>query len=391
MVKPLMIGSWTLLVAIISFTAGRMAAPVYGLGAGEAGESAGAQVVIQPGLAQPRNAEVVATAGHVFNPAPAGHVARPEGSGGNNYAADYQTLQALVVLAATNPALAMEKAQQFKGAIKARAESAILEVWGGIDPYGAWNWVASFQPENGQQFINLLEVIGRSQPQTAASYAEKYLASHHELRKDIYQATLTGITQAGDYRLATQLLESLALEPEVKAELTRLVISNWAAYEPRAAAQWLASQPEAAGTAALEQLGNIWADADPQGAVSFAASESGQARENLLLPSFKKWLGRDPAAATSWLSAQRDKAMDPLLGEVATMPELVNDHVQNALTWAGKIQAPELRISTLTSILSALKQKDPQSAASYLQQVDYLTEAERSRLYEDLAFEIRDQ
>ena len=107
----------------------------------------------------------------------------------------------------------------------------------------------------------------------------------------------------------------------------------------------------------------------------------------MLLSSFKKWLSSDPSAATSWLSAQREKVMDPLLGEVATMPELVDEHVQNALSWAAKIQAPELRIITLTSILSALKQKDPHLAASYLQQVDYLSEAERSRLYEDLAFE----
>lgn len=375
------IAAWTLVIALISFTAGRMAAPmeedtaVPALSVTLTNNSAGQTHPAQTGVAAAVPDQVKSSQQRSTT-----HI------GGGSYAADYQSLQALVALAATNPQLAMEQAQRFKGAIKARAETAILEVWGGVDPYGAWNWVTSFQPENGSQFIKLLEVIGRSQPQTAVSYAEKYVAAHRELRKDIYVATLTGITQAGDYRLATQLLGSLQLEPEVKAELTSMVVTNWAAYEPQAAMKWVASQPEDTKAATLEQLGSSWADADPEGAVNFAASLRDQSRDNLLLPSFKKWLEADSAAATSWLSAQHDKAFDPLLSEVATMPELMNDHVKNALAWAGQIHEPELRINTLTSILSAFKQKDPSSAAAYLQEISYLTDAERSRLHQDLAF-----
>jgi hypothetical protein len=311
-----------------------------------------------------------------------------QGLGKPSYATDYQFMQQLIALAATNPQLAMEQALSLKGALKVQAQTAILAVWGGVDPSAAWNWVVSFQPDNNAQFISLLEVIGRREPRTAMAFAEKFVAEHRELRKDIYAAALAGITQAGAYSLGIDWLEGLELEAETKAELRNFVVSAWAPYEPQAAMQWVLAQPEQQQAAAIDRLSESWSDTDPQAAVNFAANlNSGAKREALLLSAFKKWLSADSAAASSWLaSAQLHKDFDPLISEFATQPSVNNGQVKAALDWAGKVHDPELRLSTVTSILSAFKQKDPSAASAYLQDIAYLSDAERTQLREDLAF-----
>jgi len=180
----------------------------------------------------------------------------------------------------------------------------------------------------------------------------------------------------------------LDIEADTKAELMNIVTGAWATYEPQAAMQWVMTQPEDLKAANIERLGEAWSDADPQAAVNFAAMQNGATRTSLLLPSFKKWLITDPAAATAWLSAaQRHKDFDEVIAEVANQPSSNNSEVKAALAWAGQVHDPEVRINTVISVLSAFKQKDPKAAAAYLQEITYLTDSERKRLIEDLAFE----
>ena len=305
-----------------------------------------------------------------------------------SYATDYTQMQSLLLLAATNPQLAMERAQQLKGAIKAKAEAAILDIWAGHDPYGAWVWVESFQPGNSVQFINLLESIGRHEPQTAITYAEKYADTRRELRKDIYLSVLNGITQAGAYQVAASFVDHLDIESAIKAELVNYLAAAWGTYEPEAAMQWIKTQPEELKSSAGGRLSEAWAESDPQGATHFAAATEVPDAEPILQNSFSKWLAADSAAATAWLAAAPNKKeLDPLLNEVATMPAQTNGQVKTALSWAERIQDPELRLNTVTSILSAFKQRDSATAATYLEDITYLTDEQRARLVDDLAFD----
>jgi hypothetical protein len=369
---------WTLGIASLAFAAGRWTASVNEpSGSGDADLAVTTipdQVQPSPGV---ENAPVVIESS-----------SKLQVGGLRGYAADYQQLQLLVALAASNPQLAMEKALQFKGAIRAKAQAAILDIWAANDPSAAWNWVEAVQPENSQQFIKLLEVIGAHEPRMAVSYAEKFVAAHRELRKDSYLSLLQGVTQAGAYNFAIDVLSRLEIEPETKAELTTMVVSAWAAYEPEAAMQWVMAQPEALRAVAMEPLAESWSDTDPPAAVNFAAGLSGSMRESLLLPAFRKWLGTDAAAASSWLAAaQINKDFDPIISELATQPTNNNGQVKAALAWAGKIHDPDVRMGTTVSILSAFKQKDPSAAAAYLHELSYLSDQERTQLSEDLAFE----
>lgn len=371
---------WTLGVALLAFSAGRWTALV---DESLNPDSASLTVARNPISVEPSSRSVNPPV--VFESPIKPKVA---GSSTRSYAADYQQMQLLIALAATNPQLAMEKTLLFKGAIRAKAQTAILDVWALNDPSAAWNWVESVQPDNNQQFIKLLEVIGAHQPHTAVSYAEKFVLAHRELRKDSYSSLLRGVTQAGAYSLALEVVSAVEIEPETKIELTNMIVSAWAAYEPQAAMQWVMAQPEDFRASAIASLGESWADTDPQAAVNFATGLSGSMRESLLLPAFKKWLVVDAPAASSWLSsAQLDRDFDPIISELANQPTSNNGQVKAALEWAGKIQNPELRMGTTISILSAFKQKDPSLAETYLDDLGYLSALERVQLRENLAFE----
>lgn len=380
MPKLLPIFIWSLAVASLAFLIGRWTAP-----ASESATSEATDLVSIKNTAAIEPSSINQNTQSVSQQQTRPLIAETTKRG---YAADYQQLQLLVALAATNPQLAMEKASQFKGAIKAKAQSAILDIWGANDPSAAWNWVEMFQPENNQAFIKLLEVMGAHESRTAVTFAEKFVVAHRELRKDAYQSLLTGITQAGAYNLAIEVVSRLEIESQTKAGLINLVIGAWAAYEPQAATQWAMTQSEELKTAIMEPLVESWSDADPQAAVNFVAGLSGSERETLLLPAFRKWLVGDAAAASSWLaSAQLNKDFDPIISELATQPTNNNGQVKAALAWAGKIQNSELRFNTTVSILSAFKQKDSAAAAVYLHELSYLSDAERLQLKEDLAFE----
>lgn len=368
---------WTIAIAAVGFGLGRWSAPLSGpvslADKQLAGQMPAAKKSVNPSANQP----VAPIADH--SPAPSRQKAIKR-----SYAADHQQLQSLLTLAATNPQAAMESAQAFRAAIKAKAEADILDIWAAQDPNAAWNWVASFAPDNKAHYIRLLEIIGRNEPRTAIQFAEQLVAGHRELRKDIYQSLLSGIAQGGAYDQATQLLASVVLEPSVKAELTGALVSDWAAYEPEAAIQWLASQPGELDESALIRLGQSWAAADPQGATQYLATMKGQVRDDLLLPSFNRWLASDPAGAASWLtSSQRDASYDPLINELATSPAF-SGREKTALEWVERMKDPQQRLSTLTSILSSVRQRDPAVASAYLQEIHYLSDAEHQQLVSDL-------
>lgn len=374
MLKLLLFAGWTILVMSLAFTAGRWvgpAAPNGETGKLDAKSAAPVRLAVEDNKAPAKVAQ--STSGSLRNLKP-------------SYASDSEQLPLLVRLTATNPQLAMEKARQLKGLLRAQAEAQILNVWGTNDPHGAWTWVEQNRPTDATLFLTVLAAAGRSEPQVALAYAKEMAESHRELRRDIYVYTIEAIAQGGAYTQAMAAIDRLDIEADTLQELRRLVLKHWAVYEPDSAARWLKAQPEDATAVQLETLVKTWANADAQAATNFAASLTGNARDELTLSAFRHWLETDPASATSWLSAQKGGDVDPLRNEAATMPGLLDGPVQAALDWAGQMADSERRINTLTSILAACKQKDPRAAADYLRKIPYLSEAERARLHQDLAF-----
>ncbi|RYY03951.1 MAG: hypothetical protein EOO53_05450 [Gammaproteobacteria bacterium] len=291
----------------------------------------------------------------------------------------------LEALAAIDPQAAMAQAQQLKGDRQAQAVSAVLAAWGEKDPDAAWNWVGSTRPDNIYQYDQLLEVFGRNNPETAARYAISLAGTRPDLTQEVYLSALMGITHAGGYDTARQLVESANISTEDRTTLMNYVAGAWASYEPQAAMQWVMAQPGELQSSALVGLGESWSNVDPQAAANFASKLNGPQRQLLLQQSISKWLMDDPSAATNWLaSAENHQDYDQAVHSVATLPNMVRDQTQTALAWSERIYDSNLRVSTVQQILAEMKVKDPAGATSYARSAPNLTAAQRTQLLNSL-------
>jgi hypothetical protein len=292
----------------------------------------------------------------------------------------------LEALAAVDPQAAMEQAQALKGDRQAQAVSAVLAIWGEKDPQAAWGWVESTKPDNIYQFDQLLEVFGKNNPETAAKYASSLAATRPSLTQEVYLSALMGITHAGGYDTARQLVESANITSADRAALMNYVAGAWATYEPQAAMQWVMSQSGDLQSSALVGLGESWSNVDPQAAANFAAKLNGSpVRQLLLQQSISKWLMDDPSAATNWLaSAENHQDYDQAIQSLATLPNLVRDHADTALSWSERIYDTNLRMTALQQILGEMKVKDPIAAAAYVRSAPNLSASQRGQLLSSL-------
>lgn len=294
--------------------------------------------------------------------------------------------QLLAALAAVDPRAAMAEAQQLKGDRQAQAVAAVLAVWGEHDPEGAWSWVAAGNPDNIYQFDQLLEVFGKNNPEAAARYANSLATTRPELTQEVYLSALMGITHAGGYEAARQLAESANISAVDRAVLLNYVAGAWGGYEPEAAMAWVMGLSGELQNSALVGLGESWSNLNPPAAANFAAGLGASPQRQLLLQqAISKWLMDDPAAVTNWLAAaENHQDYDQAINTLATLPGMMRDHTQTALSWSERIYDTNLRVTALQQILAEMKLKDPASAVAYVRSAPSLTLLQRTQLLNGL-------
>lgn len=303
----------------------------------------------------------------------------------SSYAADLEKMKALLMLATSNPLSALEQTHTLRGKLQHQAQTEILNIWGANDPYGAWNWVTTNNPEDTQSLVALLQVIGRTNQQLAIEFAEPFAQANPRMQKDIYLAVLEGMNQAGAYDTASLLVEYLDLDLDTKTQLMDFVAESWATYEPQAAMEWALNQPKQLATNTTGRLAATWANNDPEAAIAFANTQDGESRSALIEESFSTWVATDPSAAKAWLIASPANAeTDQLINTLIQSAPANSDEITPMLNLAGRIHDPQLRINALLTLLSPIKQGSPESAKSLIQNSTFLSTQERNQLLTEL-------
>lgn len=312
---------------------------------------------------------------------------------------DHSTIPALLELALYQPAQAMQAAKKLRGESRLKAKAAILAVWGRVAPDDAWRWVVETDPSNMAAYQTLLQEFGQYHSALAQRYTRDLAAAHPDRAQDIYVATLSGMTRAGDYEAAKALVDSVVAQArddtsnDVKnsadnqAALVHFVVTAWAAYAPQAAQQWVMGQTSVRREAGLTALADAWADQDPQAAAKFALTLTAIAQQSFLQHVLDTWLDRDVSAAMLWLGATQDAGFDEAISRVATQPLLMRNQSALALSWASRIVDPARRLRTIETILSDVKGHDIQAAAHYVVGISDLTAAQRRKLASDLGLQ----
>lgn len=303
-----------------------------------------------------------------------------------SYQRDWLHTQSLLTLAKNAPEAALEQTRQLKGALSGEAQQQILNLWAQTNPQAAWRWLESQQPNNSRGFIALLGGLCSYQPQACLDLADSYAGAHGEMKKDIYLAAIQGLGRGGHYDSASFLIGYLDDKEGIKAELTGALVELWGTYEPQAAAAWLSQQPSYLSSQQVGRLGAVWSASDPAGAVQYAQQLSDDARPQWLNESFGQWAQTDPQAAASWIGTQPSAPpLDPLLNQLALSLAQDPAQLRQALDLSARITEQPLKLNTLLSLLSPIRQADASQALAYIQQLDFLTDAERASLMRDLA------
>ena len=157
--------------------------------------------------------------------------------------------------------------------------------------------------------------------------------------------------------------------------------SKWAAYQPEAAAQAAEAIPDPeTRVQALHGITGGWAEADPQGAAQFLVQlPAGADRAEMLGQTLKSWALADPKAAANWMinNSSLGTDLDQGLAQIATTESLPAD---TAVPWAESINDPQLRSSTLASVMRDWFYSDMPAAENYFQTTTNLSAADRQQL-----------
>ena len=308
-------------------------------------------------------------------PAPATIQSVPKLPEQPSYQRDWLQMQALLELAKTAPEAALEQTRQLSGELQQTAQSEILAHWGQANPALAWRWLESNDPHNNQAFIALIGAIAITQPSATLDFTDRYAQSQSPIKKDIYQAAIQGLARGGHYDSAVFLLDYLDQNDGFRQDLTRALVGQWATYQPQSALEWLVQQPVQPAETPPGRAGVMPAET--------AGDDGRQQQYQLMEDAFSQWLADDITAATSWLGSQNSSPeLDGLFGLTAMSSG--NDPTQ-AFAAAGKIQNPQLKLNVLLSVLSPIKQTDPNQAMAYIEQLNYLNDSQRTSLKRDLA------
>ncbi len=279
-----------------------------------------------------------------------------------------------------------------KGAFKddrlAQAQTAIFTAWAQSNPEAAWGWIAKNLTEPMPHLDLVLDEASKTNPSLAARLAADYAAQHPQSGQELFLAVVQGMSFAGNFNEAREIIAKLPVaNAQDRDALVNFLAGQWARYQPQAAAEWIATLP--AGPArdeAIVNLGESWSDANPAQAAQFAVNlPAGSVRETTLRQAITKWLTVDPDQARSWVvNTNAHEDFDQAVASIATETNLMNREPTRALRWAETIFDDNVRVQSLSTILSTLATHDTPAAIAYVQNSPNLNSAQRAQLLRQL-------
>lgn len=298
---------------------------------------------------------------------------------------DDERIRLLGEWAATDPLAALEYAKKNLTQDRlAQALTAVFSTWGRTAPAAAWAWVTTNVPGEMPHLDAVMGEIGKVDPALAARLAMAWAAQRPEAGQELLLAAVQGMSYAGRFTEAQQIIEALPLASEEnRGALVNFLAGQWARYQPEVAAGWIATLPPGPGRdEALVNLGEAWSEVNPGQAAEFAISlPAGPTRQATLRQAVAKWLMADPQAARNWvIDSEHHKDFDEAVASIATDVKLMNLDTDHALLWAGAIWDGSLRLRSVGIVLANLEPRNPSAVLAYIQSSPDLTPDERTRL-----------
>ncbi|WPJ97671.1 hypothetical protein SH580_08105 [Coraliomargarita algicola] len=287
-------------------------------------------------------------------------------------------------IAETEPMAALELATQIDSLRDYEsARVSILEVWGRNDPAAAIAWAATaLENEPSRSRASQLTAIYRGYALTnpeAAFQQALTMDENARLKNRLLGEVLEAQIENGGLE-AAKLAVDLVSDPDMKDRLRRDLVSEWAEFDPSAAAEYVVSLGDEASADLKNALIREWAESSPAEAAawldSLDADDPAIARASASI--IEEWTRYDLAASAEWLnsleaSPELDRAVITYTFSAAA------EDPASAMTWAESIDDDRRRTWMMERVAATWKEQDTESFSEYLDSSE-LTEEQRTTL-----------
>jgi hypothetical protein len=222
---------------------------------------------------------------------------------------------------------------------------AAVDKWAQSASAAATAWAAALPAGNERSELlgSLIRTLGRTDPRAAAD-----------------------VLQTGD--ATVQVLIA-----------TQNLFSDWAVYDPEAAAAAVAQIKGKAGAMAVQGAAKTLALADPTAAAKWAESivDPGE-RRAAISATTREWSNRDPAAAINWV-----KNLEPSVRRIPLaqcLSKLAGQDLGAALAQIEALPPGPERTRTVTTIVWSIPSADPQQTLAMLSQLDSSRERDAAEM-----------
>ncbi len=286
-------------------------------------------------------------------------------------------------LASVDPDRAMSLAKA-EGNLKLRQlllQSA-LHGWARTSPTNAAGWALAL-PDSSERERALSTVFAgavAADPAGALRFGKALIKEHPDDAASYGASLIETLCASGDFEKATQL--AIDGRTDIRSGWMGLAYSRWAEFQPEQAAAAAAAIPEPGlRNEALHGIVGGWAQADPAALVQFVTGLPADAdRGPLLGQALERWAKEDPAAASAWMNQNESGPdLDAGVAAVATMDSIKPDL---AVDWAESVADPELRSTTLATVIRNWLTEDLPAAKHYFESTKNLLPADREELSE---------
>lgn len=287
-------------------------------------------------------------------------------------------------LAETEPMAALELANEIDSLRDNNsARVQILETWGRNDPSAAIAWATSaLANEPARTRDSLLTAIyeGYAETDPAAAFQQALLIDGDDrLKNRVLGEVIETQIRNGGLNAAKLTVDQLS-DTQLQNSLRRELVDEWAAFDPEAAAAYVGSLGEDAGTNVKNALVSEWAESDPAAAAAWLSSldpeDPAVAQGSASI--IREWTRYDLAASAEWLnslpaSPELDRAV------VSYTFRAAEEDPATAMTWAESIGNDRRRNWMMERVSATWKEQSPDTFQKYLSTTE-LSDEQRSRM-----------
>jgi len=282
----------------------------------------------------------------------------------------------LARLAETNPIAAIQLAEEIDAMRDGqRARERILEVWAGNDPTAALQWASEEMADapiatRHSHMQAVLRGYASVNPEAAFQYASSLDESTRiaqRFKSNLMEEVLETQIENGGLADARITVEQMP-DGQMKNEMLREVVDEWASFDPVAAADYVSSLGDAASSRLKASLVSEWAENDPQSAADWLSTlpDDDPAIPYSTAAIIREWTRYDMEAPADWLnSLPASKDLDRAVASYTY--RAAQQDPEGAMTWAESIVSDDLRGRMMQNVAGSWREVDPASFEDYLE------------------------